>query len=64
MKKYHYKETMIINVDVYAHSKKEAMDKVASALGIALNSGDDLDQIDKDIRDNSFDTIDITINEG
>lgn len=63
MKKYHYQETMIINVDVYAHSIQEAREKAISAISSALSSMEPLDQIDQDIRDNSFDTIDATINE-
>lgn len=63
MKQYHYQETMLINVTVFANSKKEAQDKVATALGVALNTGDDLDQIDQDIRENSFDTLEIKIRE-
>lgn len=63
MKSYHYQETLNINVEVYANSKQEAQDKVASALGIALSRITELDQIDQDIRDNSFDTIQIQVTE-
>jgi ribosomal protein L20A (L18A) len=59
MKKYQYQETLNINVEVYANSRKEAQDKVASALGSAFGSMRSLDQIDQDIRDSSFDTIEI-----
>lgn len=57
MKSYQYQETLIINVEVYANSKKEAMEKVASALSTAFGQMQPLDQINQDIRDNSFDTI-------
>lgn len=61
MKKYHYQETLIINVEVYAESKNDAQDKVASALGIALSNMKPLDTIEQDIRDNSFDSIDVSV---
>jgi hypothetical protein len=61
MKQYHYQETLIINVTVFANSKKEAQDKVATALGVALNTGGNLDQIDQDIRESSFDTLDLNV---
>jgi hypothetical protein len=61
MKSYQYQETLIINVEVYANSKKEAQEKVSSALAIAFDQMQTLDQIEKDIRDNSFDTLGIEI---
>lgn len=57
MKSYQYQETIIINVEVFANSKEEAREKVSSALAIAFDQMQPLDQIEKDIRDNSFDTI-------
>lgn len=63
MKKYNYQENLNINVEVYANSAKEAQDKVASALGQALGSMSHLDQIDQDIRSNSYDTINISVEE-
>lgn len=57
MKSYQYQETLIINVEVFANSKKDAMEKVSSALAIAFDQMQTLDQINQDIRDNSFDTI-------
>jgi hypothetical protein len=61
MKSYHYQETLNINVEVYANSKQEAKEKVTSALEVALSQMTALDQIDQDIRDNSFDTLDIKV---
>jgi hypothetical protein len=61
MIKYQYQETLIIKVEVYAESKNDAQDKVASALGIALSSMKPLDTIEQDIRDNSFDSIEISV---
>ena len=61
MKKYRYQETLIINVEVYAESKNDAQDKVASALGTALSSMTPIDNIDGDIRDNSFDSVDVSV---
>lgn len=63
MKTYHYQETLIVNVEVYANSKQEAQEKVASAIGTALGSMQPIDQIEKDIRDNSFDTIEVEVKE-
>ena len=63
MKKYHYQETLIINVEVFANSKNDAREKVASALGVALGSMQSIDQIDQDIRNNSFDTIEVDVKE-
>jgi hypothetical protein len=63
MKTYHYQETLNINVEVYANSEKEAQEKVASAIGIALGSMKPIDQINQDIRDNSFDTLEIKVQE-
>lgn len=63
MKKYHYQETLNINVEVYAKSKKEAQDKVASALAWVFERMPNIDEYDKSIGDNSFDTIEITVTE-
>jgi hypothetical protein len=63
MNEYHYQETININVSVFAYSKQDAQDKVASALGIALSKMPPLDQVDQDIRNNSFDTINIQVTE-
>lgn len=63
MNKYHYQETLIINVDVYAKSKQEAQDKVASALGSALCSIDKIGSLEEDIRDWSLDTIEVNVSE-
>jgi hypothetical protein len=63
MNEYQYQETININVSVFAHSKHDAQDKVASAIAIALSKMPPLDQIDQDIRDNSFDTINIQVTE-
>jgi predicted XRE-type DNA-binding protein len=63
MNKYHYQETLIINVDVYAKSKQDAQDKVASALGIVLGSIDSLHSKEEDIRDYSLDTISVEVSD-
>ena len=63
MNEYQYQETININVSVFAHSKQDAQDKVASAIAIALSKMPPLDQVDQDIRDNSFDTIQIQVTE-
>lgn len=61
MNKYHYQETLNINVEVYANTNLEAQEKVASALGVAFGSMQNLDQINQDIRDNSFDPIEVSV---
>lgn len=63
MKTYHYQEHLNINVVVFAKSKAEAREKAEAAIGQALSSMTPIDQIDQDVRDNSWDTIEVTIEE-
>jgi len=63
MKQYHYQETLIINVTVFANSKKEARERAESPVGQGINSFTaDLLRY-QDVKDFSIDSSHIQINE-